>query len=216
MASLSRVNLQFLSAIIALFLVLALTGCGDIEGEVSSVTVSPTSATVGISQGYSFSAVGKNSAGTIVTVSPTWSVAGGIGTISSNGFFTAVGTIGSGSVVATVSPASGGSLTGSATVTLTDKGWLTGTIRDSNGGVDQYITVYLVEKPALQALSDTSGKYTISNIPAGTYSAAINANSGIQSSAASHEVTISQGATVTWNPVLIVPTTVNTSTTLPF
>jgi len=180
------------------------------------VTVSPTSATVGISQGYSFSAIGKNSVGTIVTVSPTWSVEGGIGTISTTGLFTAGGTVGSGNVIATVNATSGGTLTGSAAVTLTDKGWLTGTISDTNGGVDQGITVYLAQQPVLQALSDSKGKYTIADIPAGTYSAVIDTNSGIQSSAISKEVTISQGATFTWSPVLIVPTTVTTPTTSPF
>lgn len=81
-------------------------------GAVISITVSPSTASVasGSSQQFTVSAMDAN--GNAVTVSPTWTVSGGVGAIDGNGLFTGA-TAGSGSVVATV-----GSITGSSTVTV--------------------------------------------------------------------------------------------------
>lgn len=184
------------------------SGCGDLDGELSSLTVSPNSATIGVGQAQVFSALGKNSLGNIVQASVTWSVTGNIGTISSTGLFTAGSTTGEGYVVA-----SADSLSASSKVALTDKGWLTGRIQGDFGYVSG-LKVYLLEDTSLLAFTDSSGYYTISNIPAGDYEARTEETAIYQLS--SQEVTVGQGETVTWNVVLTTKPGVPTTTTTTF
>ncbi|MDD5593988.1 MAG: carboxypeptidase-like regulatory domain-containing protein [Candidatus Margulisbacteria bacterium] len=187
-----------------------LSGCGDITGEVASIEISPSTVTVGTNQSQAFTAIGKNSVGQIVSISPAWSVQGGIGTISSIGLLTAGAAEASGNVMATV-----GALSGTAAVTITKNGWLKGNVKDTNGSLVIGITVYLKQSRSLyNNQTDSSGNYIISSIPAGTYEADIDARGN--TSAGSAEVTISEGQTVTQDFVLFTPTTVTTSTTLPF
>jgi hypothetical protein len=83
----------------------------------ASITVSPGSATVALGGTQSYSASGRDQYGNAVSVSPTWSVSGGLGSFSPNPgnptTFTA-SSAGSGTVTAT-----SGAVSGTASVTVT-------------------------------------------------------------------------------------------------
>ncbi|MDD4179440.1 MAG: carboxypeptidase-like regulatory domain-containing protein [Candidatus Margulisbacteria bacterium] len=190
-------------------LVVSLSGCGD-DNVVASIEVSPSSATIGINKAYAFSAVGRNSAGFLVAITPTWSADAAIGSIISTGLFTASGASGEGKVTAT-----SGAISGTASVTITTNGWLTGNVTDTNGSLVIGTMVYLKENRTLyNGETNNSGDYLISGIPPGTYEARIDANGRTQSSAVSAEVTITSGETVTQDFIVTVPTTTSTTTTL--
>jgi hypothetical protein len=191
MASWSR-KLFLLVSLLAIYLV----GCGDITSEVASITINPSSATVGVNKPYFFTAIGKDSLGKIVEVSPTWSVEGNIGTIESTGLFTAGSVEGSGYVVAI-----SGSFSGNSSVSITTKGWLGGIIRTPEGGFAEGIIVYLAQLPAFLDDVNSKGQYLIEAIPAGTYEARTRATTIYQVS--SYEVTIGSGETVTWSTTLV-------------
>ena len=203
---------QFLKLILPLFVIFNLSfvilqGCGDLTS-VGSLIVTPGSVTVGINQAQLFTALGRNSAGFLVNTTPvSWSVVGNIGTIKpATGLFTAGTAEGTGTVIAISND-----LSGSAEVTITLKGWLTGNVQDTNGGTVIGIRVYLRENHALGSETDSSGNYLISGIPAGTYEADIDARNS--TAAGSYEVTIFQGQTTTQNFSLYTPTTATTTTT---
>ncbi len=197
-------NLCKLGALGLLFCLLV--GCGDITGELATLSVSPSTKTVGVNQPQGFTAIGKDSNGFIVQVNPTWSVEGGIGSISTSGIFTAGSTEGTGYVVATSS-----TISGKATVTVTAKGWLEGVLSGSYGAVEGIRVALLGYETTLVDFADASGNYSISDIPAGTYTAYTRANDLYQSS--STEVTIASGETETWNVTLNPQPWVTTTTT---
>ncbi|MEA3493598.1 MAG: carboxypeptidase regulatory-like domain-containing protein [Candidatus Margulisiibacteriota bacterium] len=174
-----------------------LAGCGDIEGDVATLTLSPSSATIGINQSQVFTSIAKDSYGLIVDSSPTWSTTGGIGAISTTGLFVAGDSTGEGYVAATLD-----NKIATATVTITDAGWLTGRVQSSlsNLGYIANIKVYLSEDPTLYDRSDSDGRYEISGIPAGTYEALTEATVTFQS--ASREVAVTRGQTTTWDIML--------------
>ena len=210
--SLEMANLSKFQIGIWLLIIAALTvGCGDITNEVSSIEVSPSTVTIGINRPQSFSAIGKDSVGKIVSISPTWSTEGNIGAISSSGTLTAGSQEGTGKVIATY-----GALSGRANVTITAKGWLTGTVTDLNVGNVQGIQVYLTEIPSLLDITNSAGKYLISDIPAGTYE--VQTKETVLYLSASSEVTIGSGETVTVNLTLTTRPGTPTipTTTLPF
>ncbi len=186
-------------------------GCGDITGGgAASIVVSPTPAIVGVNQTQFFTALGRDSGGLLIAISPTWSVSGNIGTITSSGLFTATSTDAAGSVIATAD-----SLSGSAAVTVTTTGWLSGQVSDVNGTLISGIRVYLKEIPAYGDGTDTSGDYLIAYIPPGTYEADIDASAHSNTDAASAEVTIVAGETTTQDFRLNTPVTSSTTTTFP-
>ena len=84
-------------------------------GPLASITVTPNPATLAIGATQQFVAVGKDAAGNVVQITPTWSATTG-GTISGAGLFTAGGT--PGTFTNSVQAVSGG-ITGSATVIVT-------------------------------------------------------------------------------------------------
>ena len=89
--------------------------CGDSTGPrtASTVTISPTTASIAVGGTQQFTAVVKNSKGNVLNVTPIWSVTGG-GTITSTGLFTAGSTPGT----STISVSCSG-VTATATVTVT-------------------------------------------------------------------------------------------------
>ena len=89
--------------------------CGDSTGPrtASTVTISPTTATIAVGGTQQFTAVVKNSKGNVLNVAGIWSVTGG-GTITSTGLFTAGSTPGT----STISVSCSG-VTATATVTVT-------------------------------------------------------------------------------------------------
>jgi len=78
----------------------------------STITVTP-SPTLAINATQQFSAVGYDAAGAVVSISPTWSVAAGGGTMSTSGLFTAGTTLGT---FTNTAKATSGSISGTATV----------------------------------------------------------------------------------------------------
>jgi hypothetical protein len=180
-------------------LIILAGGCGgDLEetGGVATLSVSPASVTVGINQAELFRVTAKNSLGNIVSVDPSWSVSGGIGSISSTGLFTAGPASGEGSVVASYR-----SLSATAHVTITDRGWLTGRVQSAAFGNVSGIKVYLDENPSLNDFSDSDGRFSIANIPAGTYLALTQATAVFK--AASQEVVIVEGETTIWENIFL-------------
>ena len=81
-------------------------------GGLNRIDVSPAIGTVGAGTPRQFAAAGEDANGNAVPLSSvSWSTAGGLGAIDSNGLFTAGGSLGSGTVTAT-----SGGISGSATV----------------------------------------------------------------------------------------------------
>jgi len=196
--------------ILGLLALALLPGCGEENPGTGSIVISPSRITVGVNTARFFSALGRNGSGFLVSVTPTWSVTDGIGSIKSSGLFQASSQEGTGQVLAT-----DGTLTGTADVIITKHGWLTGAVTDSNGNQVVGIRVFLSETTALGDETDANGKYTIADIPAGVYEAEI-LPTVLYADGATQEVTIGEGQTVTWSPVLSTPSTTSTTTTLPF
>lgn len=84
-------------------------------GPLSSITVTPSPVVLAIGGTQTFVAVGRDATGNVVTITPTWSVINGGGSISATGVFTA-GTA-SGTYPNTVQASSGGR-SGTATVVV--------------------------------------------------------------------------------------------------
>ncbi|OGC05293.1 hypothetical protein A3H38_02500 [candidate division WOR-1 bacterium RIFCSPLOWO2_02_FULL_46_20] len=177
-----------------LLAVIFLSGCGDLEtsSSVSSITISPSSITVGIAKSTLFSAIVKNSAGNIISASPTWSVSGTGSINSSTGLFTAGSASGEGTVTATY-----GGISDTAAVTTTINGWVAGRVLDSLGKKVQDIKVYLIGT-SLEDFTDSDGDYSIPSVPAGTYEVWTDRDSSIYR-AASKEATVVSGETETVN-----------------
>lgn len=79
----------------------------------ATITVTPNPITLAPGAAQQFSAVGKDGAGNVVAINPTWSVTSGGGSIDANGMLTAGSTNGQFTVTA-----SNGSVSGSSTVTI--------------------------------------------------------------------------------------------------
>lgn len=176
--------------------VVSYLGCGDAPGSLTSLSISPTSATVGVNQSKTFTVYGHNSVGQIVTVTPTWSVSGGIGALESNGSSCLLMTGSSAGTGMVIASAEG--LTTCATVTVTSTGWITGIISSTTGQLLSGIQV-LIQGTALETYSESGGVYSISNVPAGTYR--VYTSSSYYNSASS-EATLAAGESKIVNLVL--------------
>lgn len=180
-----------LLTVLCFSLVFSLFGCGDLEnGNVASLTVSPASITVGVNRSAAFSSLAKDSAGKIVSASVTWSVIGGLGTISQTGLFTAGGNEGTCTIVATTD-----SVSAQAGVAITAKGWIVGRVSASDGANPSGLKVYLFDLPTYVDFTDTSGDYSISGVPAGQHTVYTLETSIYYPG--SQEVTVASGETVT-------------------
>ena len=148
--------------------------CGDSTGPrvASTVTISPTTATIPVGGTQQFTAVVKNSKGNVLAVTPIWSVTGG-GTITATGLFTAGTTPGTSTisvscsgvtatavVTVTVGPAFSIAVL-PQTVTLNPGGTQTFTavVRDANNNVVAATIVWTVTNPPGTIVS-TSGLFT--------------------------------------------------------
>jgi hypothetical protein len=182
--------LLLLLAVIAGGVFLVSIGCGDLEaGPLASITISPATTTIGINQSSTFTAIGKDSSGKIVTPSITWSVTGGIGSVTSAGLFTAGASEGPGHVVASAE-----GISGEAAVTITFKGWVKGTVIASNGSSTSGLQVYLNSSVSgLSTSADSSGRYTIENVPAGDHIVYVPESTAFYQG--SSEVTVASGET---------------------
>jgi len=155
-----------------IFSVIALSGCGEQTLTIFKIIVTPSPAMVGINKSLKFTATAYSQNNRIVPATFSWSVSSGLGTIDSSGKFYAGGSESSGSVTATAQ-----GISGSATVSTTAKGSVSGTIRNSQGGVVSGIKVYLVASPTISNISDSTGKYTLNNITTGTQEVGTGENS---------------------------------------
>ncbi len=107
--------------IVAVALAGAFTSSCDVHGisdpgSLVNLVVSPNPTTLAVGGTRQFTAVGTDFSGAVVTVTPTWSVAAGGGTISASGLFTAGTTPGTFSNTVT---ATSNGVTGTATVIVT-------------------------------------------------------------------------------------------------
>ena len=93
-------------------------GTSSVTGvsSLTSLVISPNPQTLPINGTQQFAAVGTNAAGTAVSVTPTWSIVAGGGSITSSGLFTAGTTTGT---FASTVKATSGSISSTATVVVT-------------------------------------------------------------------------------------------------
>ncbi|NQU16790.1 MAG: carboxypeptidase regulatory-like domain-containing protein [Candidatus Saganbacteria bacterium] len=172
-----------------------LIGCGD-NANVSSITVTPSTPSVGIGLTRQFYAQAYGASGTPLSATFSWGVSGSAGSINStSGLFTASGSPGSVSVIAT-----SGGITGSTTASIITTGSISGTILDSSGKKTSGIPIFLCSIPTLASFSDTSGVYTISGIPPATYTVRTQENALYIS--CTTEATVATGETATGNITL--------------
>jgi hypothetical protein len=182
-----------------------------VAGALASITVTPNPATMSVGATQQFTAVGKDAAGNVVTIVPSWSVVASGGSINpTSGLFTAGNT--SGTFTNTVR-ASVGTIAGTATVNVTAGALTTITVtppsqtlqtgatqqytavgRDANGNVVAISPVWSVVNGG--GTINATGLFTAGST-AGTYSNTIKATSGTVSGTAS--VIVSAGA----NPNLL-------------
>jgi hypothetical protein len=152
-------------------------------GALATIAVSPNPTTVTAGGTQTFTAVGRDAAGNVVALTPTWSVGAGGGTITAAGVFTAGTT--PGTYTNTVRATSGG-ITGSATVTVSAAApsigalqvlvtGLTGPLVNGGSAVAQRTD--LAGTPITISVSAT-GTGSNSNVPAGTYSVTYTPPSG--------------------------------------
>jgi ice-binding like protein len=99
----------------ALFVACTVHSISTAPGRLASITVTPN-ATLGINTTQQFIAVGKDAEGSVVALSPVWTIVAGGGVINAAGMFTA-GTV-AGSFSNTVK-ATSGSISGNASVVVT-------------------------------------------------------------------------------------------------
>ena len=100
-------------------------------GALATITVTPNPANMSINATQQFTAVGKDAAGNVVTIAPTWAVVAGGGAINATGLFTA------------------GAVSGT----------YTNTIRASSSGISGFATV--VEVGALASITVTPNPVTL-------------------------------------------------------
>lgn len=111
-----------------------------------------------------FYAAAYNATNQPATATFTWAVTSGIGTVDANGVFYAGSSPSSGSVTATAS-----GISGSASITVTDRGAISGRLTNSEGGVVSGVAVYITNLPSFSATSDLHGDYSIASVYPGSY-----------------------------------------------
>lgn len=170
-----------------------LGGCGEDTLVLTTISVSPSAATVAINGSLQFYATGYDQNGNILTADFTWSTS--IGTISTSGKLYAPSSSTSGSVTATAR-----GISGSATVTVTDKGTISGRLVNSEGTAVSSMLVYVKGSSTLNDYSDASGDYSILNVPPGTQEVITSEN--VLYLPTSAEVTVTTAETATANITL--------------
>jgi len=187
-----------LFVVCCLLFVFSLMGCGDIDTDtdstVTTVVVSPSFKTLGVNQTQLFTAIAKNSLGQFVSgATITWTRVG-TGSISSAGLYTASSATGEATVYGTAS----NGISDESTVTITQSGWVAGTVYDSAGYKVQGLKVYLQgHLSTLFDFTNSVGAYSISSVPAGTYEVLTEQTAVYRS--ASNEATVATGETTTVN-----------------
>ena len=215
--ALSRPGLTARLAVAVAFAGALATGCKDDlptgPGALASITVTPDAATLAINGTQQFTAEAKDAAGTVVAITPTWSVGAGGGAINSTGLFTA-GTA-AGTFTNTVI-ATSGSITGTATVTVTAGSLATITVTPNPAtvainGTQQFTAMGRDAGDNVVAITPTwsvvagggtinsTGLFTAGTAP-GTFTNTVRAASGTIAGTASVTVTTGPLATIAVTP----------------
>ncbi|HEX8698194.1 MAG TPA: hypothetical protein VF815_05115, partial [Myxococcaceae bacterium] len=187
-------------------------------GALATIELTPSTATLSINGTQQFTATGKDSAGNTVSITPTWSVVNGGGSINATGLFTAGTTAGtfaqtvrasSGTISATasvtvnpgpvqtvaVSPAS-------ATLQVRGTQQFTATATDAWGNAVSGTATWSVSSTTVGTI-DASGVFT-AGPTAGTYPAAVIAT--LDGKSGSADVTLTAGNLAR---IIVTPATVN-------
>jgi hypothetical protein len=182
-------------------------------GPLATITLSPSPASVAAGGTQQFTAVGKDAGGTVVSITPTWSIVAGGGTIDSAGLFTA-GPV-AGTFTNTVK-ATSGTVSGTTTVTVTVGPLATIALAPSPdtlaiNATRQYVAVgrdaggnevSITPTWSIQASGgsvDNAGLFTAGTTP-GTFENTVKATSGSVSGTATVTVTVGPLAAITVTP----------------
>ncbi|MCX5750549.1 MAG: carboxypeptidase-like regulatory domain-containing protein [Candidatus Saganbacteria bacterium] len=157
----------------------------------TEIRISPFSETVGAGLTAQFYATGYDSGGRPITISPTWSVWGGVGTVDATGKFYAGASTGIGYVIATAS-----GISGQAQVTVTDKGSISGKVRNVLTELLSGITVRIVTDHSKSAQTNSSGSYILSDLLPATYQVETVGTTRYGSSSGEATVYTGQGSTL--------------------
>ena len=214
----------------SVFVVLFVAACSSSTdfSPISSLTISPTSATIPVNGTQQFTVVTKDGNGKVITgTTPTWAVAAGGGTISQTGLFTAGTTAGtftntvtvtcSGITVSAtviVSPGPLASITvtpNPATMPINATQQYVAVGKDANGNVVAITPVWSVAAGG-GTINASTGVFTAGTTP-GTYTNTVVATSGSLSGRATAIVTAGALATITVTPN---PVTLQINTTQQF
>ncbi len=204
-----------------------ISGGNSSVGALSTITVTPNPQSLLVNGTQQFTAIGKDLSGITVAITPVWSIVSGGGTITPAGLFTA-GTV-PGTYVNTVK-ATSGSISGSATVTVTIGPLATITVTPNpatlaSGATQQFVAVGKDAGGNVVAITPTwavvaaggtinaTGLFTAGAV-LGTFANTVQATSGGISGTATVTVTVGPVATivVTPNPVALDPAATQTFT----
>lgn len=195
-------------------------------GALATITVVPNPVTLAVTASQQFIAIGKDIAGNIVSLAPSWTVVAGGGTISQTGVFTAGAAVGT--YVNTVQVSDGGikafatvnvTVGPLATITVTPNPatMIVGTTqqftavgKDASGNAVAIAAAWTVV--AAGGAIDGGGLFTAGATP-GTYTNTVKATSGTLSGTATVTVTVGPLATITVTPN---PATMAVNTTQQF
>jgi hypothetical protein len=112
-----RASRNFFVAVVGAAMLATLAACGSDDSTsprtLATITVTPAAPTMAAGSTQQFTAVGKDADGNVMSLTPTWTVSSGGGTIDDSGMLTAGSTAGSFTVTAT-----SGSVSGTSTVTV--------------------------------------------------------------------------------------------------
>ncbi|MHB1095504.1 MAG: hypothetical protein ACYC3F_04960 [Gemmatimonadaceae bacterium] len=194
----------------------AITGAATVTvvaGPLATITVTPNPVTLAISGSQQFTAVGRDIGGNVVALAASWSMSAGGGAINGTGLFTAGTTPGT---YANTVVATSGSITGTATVTVTTGPLSTITVtpnpttlainatqqftavgRDAGGNVVTLSSTWSVAAGG-GAINGT-GLFTAGTVP-GTYTGTVVATSGAVTGTATVTVTAGPLASITVSP----------------
>lgn len=167
---------KYILLILIIFsIALCIYGCGEVQHEpvapyLSRITVSPSSKTCLVGSRETFRATGYDQNGANYSISPVWSVTGGIGSVSTAGLFSAEA-LGTGSVIAAAS-----GVAGSAAVTV------------SSSLVDEVISVMVVPSSITLSIGDTQ-TFVATAFYSGGSSATVNPVWSVESGLGSLSVT---------------------------
>jgi hypothetical protein len=224
----ARIVRVVVASIFATLFVAACSSSTDFS-PITSLTVSPASATLAAGGTQQFTVVTKDGNGKIITgTTPTWAVAAGGGTISPTGLFTAGTTAGTytntvtvtcSGITATatviVTPGAAASITvtpNPATLPISTTQQFTAVVKDANGNVVASTPVWSVVNPVAGTINSGTGLFTAGTTP-GTYTNTVVATSGSLSGSATVIVTAGALATITVTPN---PVTLQINTTQQF